>query len=123
MNISSKELFEKFYNEVAKDKYPQCSKQKIAACCYIPFKFLRLAFKSDNVPTISFKYLGSFYPLPNNAFKFIHHIYPKIVNKEKPDKCWTRKMYNLSKYIIVRKICELEEMFINERGLKTMVYN
>src|SRR5689334_3579291 len=113
MKISSKELINKFYEEVAKNKYPQYNREQITIACYTPFRYLRKAIKSCHMPSIRFKYLGEFKP---NVFKVCHFLRKYSVKHIYSDfqEVWITMMMNDCQRLINREICELEERFVNE---------
>lgn len=117
MEISAKNLVERFYEEVAKDKYPNFTKTQIIACCFIPFKYMRKAISSRMTPEIRFKFLGEFIASPNKALSFITNVYPNIKHKDKPSPHWTAKTYSAACYIIERHICNMESEYKNEKDL------
>ena len=53
-------LIDAFYKEVAKDKFPNISKEEIAIMCRAIPLFIRTHMKRDDLPTIQIKHLGKF---------------------------------------------------------------
>lgn len=123
MELKNKNLFDKFYEEVAREKYPELSKGQLALICYTPFRYLRKAILSGNMPVIHFKYLGKFKP---HLFKILK--YAKKLDNNHYVSASNDRYINMKKYVVRnylnKVICEIEKRYLNEDNLqlKTLTY-
>jgi hypothetical protein len=120
MEIKSKKLFDLFYEEVAKDKYPELTRTQLILICYVPFKYLRKAISSGNMPIIHFKYLGKFKPHLFKIIKYARQLDNNMYVSSNSDGFINSKKYFIRNYLN-KVICEIDDRNKNIENLKLKI--
>jgi len=58
--MEAQELIDRFYEEVAKESFPDLTREQVADMCRYPFVFVRKKMQEELLPEIRIKYFGVF---------------------------------------------------------------
>jgi hypothetical protein len=73
MKLQNNQLIEDFYNQ-EKDKYPNLTLEQFKDICFGPWRFLKDEMESGELPTVRFKYFGTFQVYEGRAKNMLHNI-------------------------------------------------
>ena len=81
MKLDNQQLLEKFYQEHS-NKYPDVDFERIKEVCFGPWRFLKQEMESGELPSVRFKYFGSFQVYKGRAENMLYNLKVKFDNEK-----------------------------------------
>lgn len=77
MKLDNQQLMEEFYSSVKED-FPNIDFEQLKDICFGPWRFLKQEMESGQLPTIRFKYFGTFTVYEGRARNMIYNLDKKF---------------------------------------------
>lgn len=77
MKLDNQQLMEEFYNSIKED-FPGVDYEQLKEVCFGPWRFLKQEMESGLLPTIRFKYFGTFQVYPGRAKNILYNLKKKF---------------------------------------------
>lgn len=98
MKLNNQDLLEEFYQGV-KDEFPDVSFEQIKEVCFGPWRFLKQEMESGNLPSVRFKYFGTFQVYKGRAKNMLYNLEKKFQNNKIEEDQYLKYKNMIEKYL------------------------